>query len=161
MSMSSRKNKTSLSDHEKFDIKRNELEKISKLESKELQLGLLNKLAVEGLDVNARDAIGRTFLHCASCWNSPTVVEFLLKNGADPNSKERDLSTPIHSAASAREPATTYIIKLLVQYGADPNAKSNQSDYEGKYPIQNAMKSHFGLVDKRPANAVIKSLNTY
>lgn len=54
-----------------------------------------------GADVDLRDKINRTPLHLAADYNVDDshfeVVEILLKNGADPNARNNDASTPLIS----------------------------------------------------------------
>jgi ankyrin repeat protein len=49
-------------------------------------------------------------------------VQIALKNGANPNAKNNDDSTPLHIAAYHGH---VEIVKLLLKRGADPNAKNN------------------------------------
>uniref|UniRef100_A0ABD2XE71 Uncharacterized protein n=1 Tax=Trichogramma kaykai TaxID=54128 RepID=A0ABD2XE71_9HYME len=48
------------------------------------------------LQVDARDKLGQTALHYALLRRDKTVVELLLRNGADPNSADDEGSTPLH-----------------------------------------------------------------
>jgi ankyrin repeat protein len=47
---------------------------------------------------------------------------FLLANGVDPNSTEKDGNSPLHMAASnfGDSLKTTYHMRTLLNYGADP-----------------------------------------
>ena len=119
-------------------------EEIAKLKSEEDQLSRLRELKQNGLDVHATDVIGYTHLHWAAYLNSPTIVEFLLKEGSDVNKKgERD-AAPIHCAACSRHPNTPAIIQLLAKYGADLDAKSNHDSYEGSTPLEQASRECYG-----------------
>ena len=63
------------------------------------------------------------------------LTQFLLEEGADPNSKlESTEETPLHSAiSSANRPAANLIVELLLAYGADPNAKTKPKKETGAF----------------------------
>lgn len=54
------------------------------------------------------------------------MVEFLLNNGADPNVRNEDGTTPLHIAAECGDPYVyidrVKIADMLMKHGADPNA---------------------------------------
>ena len=52
-----------------------------------------------GADVNGHDASGQPFLNRCIHWNLTSVALWLLKNGADPNSTDKQGNTPLHEAA--------------------------------------------------------------
>jgi hemoglobin len=66
---------------------------------------------------------GRTLLHYASGAGSPSVVESLLRLGADPNMHDRGGHTPLYSVANeCRSDAGPQIVRELVRAGGDVNA---------------------------------------
>lgn len=88
----------------------------------------------EGVDVNTKLSFG-TALHRAVYRNHSELIQFLLKSGADVNTKDCYGRTPLcHSLGSQRAELKT--IQLLVGHNADVTA----SDDEGKTAL------HFALV---------------
>lgn len=63
------------------------------------------------------------------------LCQFLVENGADPNSPlPENGETPLHSAASkADRPGHTFVIKVLLANGADPNAKTKNKEETGAF----------------------------
>ncbi len=70
-------------------------------------------------------------LQVAVASNDPTLAKVLLKAGADVNSKDKHLETPLHNAAVK---GRTGIAKVLLDAGADVNAR----DDDGLTPLHNA-----------------------
>src|SRR5262249_32598498 len=63
-------------------------------------LGLVNYLLSTGIPVDAEDGTGTTALNVAVTGGKMPVVEFLLRNGADPNHRTGNLRrTPLMNAA--------------------------------------------------------------
>lgn len=64
----------------------------------------------------------------ASCdsmkYSTPKTVEILLKNGADPNLKDKNGKTALMHAVVML--GTEKTVNLLLEYGADPNLKDNE-----------------------------------
>jgi ankyrin repeat protein len=89
------------------------------------RLGDVTQLLADG-DVDARDAFGRSALHCAILGGDVKAAAFLLDRGADVNA-HADTYTfgarAIHVAASAGAPLE--VIDLLIAAGADVNQKIN------------------------------------
>jgi hypothetical protein len=76
-----------------------------------------------GVSVNIRGIRGRTLLHDTVGNSDAEVVRFLLKHGADANSRQDDLSTPLHLAVRSSQEQGVYIAKLLLERGADAHAR--------------------------------------
>ena len=74
---------------------------------------------LDSIDINAELGNAAFFGHWKIC-------DFLIKNGADVNTKvDKTNETPLHNAlAKAGRPYYFYVIKLLVENGADVNAKT-------------------------------------
>jgi ankyrin repeat protein len=82
---------------------------------------------IRGVDVGGwRGWKEQTPLHHAIGWHNDltaTTVQFLLKHGADVNSRQNDLSTPLHLAAAQ---GNFDVAQMLLKHGADVNPR--QSD---------------------------------
>jgi ankyrin repeat protein len=96
---------------------------------------------------------GGTALIIASTMGQPDVVEALLDKGADPNYKDGNSFTALHSAVRdsdygsdrAQRETAVKVVKLLLKHGADPNARLHQEkptvralnelEFEGATPI--------------------------
>ena len=74
-------------------------------------------------DVNAKNEIGGTPLHCAAEYDENIeVVTTLIKAGANVNAKDTFGETPLHPAAEISE--NLEVVTTLIKAGADVNAKS-------------------------------------
>ncbi|MFI4889731.1 MAG: ankyrin repeat domain-containing protein [Steroidobacterales bacterium] len=69
-------------------------------------LPALQALLSANIDINARDASGRTALMLAVLGRHASAVEALLARGADPNVADARGTTPLQAALAADEPAT-------------------------------------------------------
>jgi hypothetical protein len=69
-----------------------------------------------GVDMNARDMLGRTPLHWAASGGRAQITELLLANNANCNVADENRYTPLHLAAAAGQ-AT--ICRMLLEAGAD------------------------------------------
>ena len=80
-----------------------------------------------GADPNARDGSHATVLMLASSAYEASVVESLLKHGAQIDAIDDHGSQAIHyAAASADQEGST--VRLLLKWGADPEAKTRERD---------------------------------
>ena len=80
--------------------------------------------------VNAKGNGGETPLHNAALNGQKSMIELLLRNGADVNARERANLTPLHLACSR---GFLSVAKVLVESQADKEAKSSNG-YEGVNP---------------------------
>jgi ankyrin repeat protein len=92
------------------------------------------------------DKSGATPLHIAAAEGELVVADFLLRNGADPNSRNRQEATPLYEAAANGRKA---MVELLLQNKADP-ALANGSGWTPLYRA--AEKSFLGVVQTLLAN---------
>ena len=78
-----------------------------------------------GADVNLIDneKSGQRLLHSRIHWNLPSVVIWLLENGADPNLRDAKGNTAWHEAASRGVGAK--ILDALLKHGADARLKND------------------------------------
>ncbi|XP_043510703.1 transient receptor potential channel pyrexia [Frieseomelitta varia] len=96
---------------------------------------VVKALLSKNAKISARDSDGRTPLHLAACTASLTILEELLKYGANPN--EWDFSkkyTPLHCAAATGDLAC---VKYLIKSKADVKA-----EIYGKSPLYYAVLSN-------------------
>src|SRR3989344_1996982 len=83
-------------------------------------------------EINAKNSEGWTALHIA-CRNSANfssdeMIDFLLKNGADPNAKNNKGWTPLHMASRySTNGSSLATVELLIRNGADLNAKTKDN----------------------------------
>ncbi len=86
-------------------------------------LDRVQKLVVQGAEVNARAVKDETPLMLASLAGQGDVVNYLLQRGADINARSVHGLTALHAAAYAGQ---TEIVSLLVAKGAEVNDASNR-----------------------------------
>ena len=89
------------------------------------------KAVQEGALINATDRFGHSPLHYAAYKGNSRIVDYLLRNGGDPNTKGRHESTPLHSAAWGRN---IDVLELLLEDGAHVDARTD----EGETPCMTA-----------------------
>ncbi|CAB0035306.1 unnamed protein product [Trichogramma brassicae] len=108
---------------------------------------MVQRFVDEGVDVNL-DTWKYSPLHMAAQYRRKEVVQILLKNGADPNQLDREMSTPVHAlvrrclceCGSAfifcdyRRPVEE-IVHMLIQKGANIEARNR----DGNTPLQLAV----------------------
>ena len=82
-------------------------------------------------EANARDDLGRTFLHCASAQGHDDVVLFFLDLHADVDARDNRGNTPLHWAASNGNLGVT---RILLEHNAEVMAR----DEEGSTPLHKA-----------------------
>jgi ankyrin repeat protein len=87
---------------------------VLKLSLKDLEEEILQN----GDDVDIPDAMGRTALEWAAARGDERAVVTLLSYGADPNSMDHKLNTPLTLAANQNQ---TVCVRLLLEAGADPD----------------------------------------
>ncbi|MBN2440515.1 MAG: sigma-70 family RNA polymerase sigma factor [Spirochaetales bacterium] len=62
------------------------------------QINILEQMIIDGIDVNERDATGRTLLHWAVENNHTDAVTLILQNGGDSSIKDKSGETPLGAA---------------------------------------------------------------
>ncbi|KAJ8266542.1 hypothetical protein GJAV_G00131630 [Gymnothorax javanicus] len=82
----------------------------------EKNLDKVEKLLKKGLNVDSVNNRGQTPLFCASLLGLTTVVELLLRYGADPNHRCEDRSTPVHAAVFSCKP---WLLSGVLDAGGD------------------------------------------
>jgi ankyrin repeat protein len=80
----------------------------------------MEKLLVQGADVNARNAYGWTPLHVAAAGGDPTVVALLLRHRANVHAQSHIGTTPLDNATMRGSRKT--VIDLLLAHGANPDS---------------------------------------
>lgn len=93
---------------------------------------LIRTILENGLvDVNAKDDIGWTGLHCA-CMNfsSLDLVKLLIEAGADVNAQTNEGDVPLLVAINHN---SNRISKFLIKAGADVNIKNNYGNSPSDY----------------------------
>ncbi len=86
-------------------------------------LGQVQKLVVNGVDVNEKAIRDETPLIVAAIAGNGEIVNYLLQRGADINARNSSGLSSLHAAAYAGH---TDIVALLVAKGADVNDASNR-----------------------------------
>lgn len=112
---------------------------------------IAKSLIEAGANVNlAEPARHRTPLHVAAHAHS-TILEDLLKAGADPNAQDKDGRLPMHDAVAEN---SVEHVRLLIQYGSNINVK----DLNGKTALDIAIDNGFVNVIKALKGADASSI---
>ncbi|PIA40378.1 hypothetical protein AQUCO_02500224v1 [Aquilegia coerulea] len=98
------------------------------------QIPFMDKLLVQGVDIDAPDQDGLTALHKAVIGKREAVISHLLRKGANPHVRDKDGATPLHYAVQVGAMQT---VKLLIKYKVDVNTEDN----EGWTPLHVAIQS--------------------
>lgn len=101
----------------------------------------IQQMIENGADVNyiSPSEENRTALYWASRRGYKGLVQLLLDNGAEVNTKNDFGSTPLHGAClHSEEDDAVFISKLLINSGANVNAKNNS----GETPLSLAFTVH-------------------
>lgn len=94
----------------------------------------LQRLLIQGVNINATDATSSTALHYATKYAHLDSMRFLIENGADLNAVDERLSTPLHLTEKNIE-----AIRILLEAGADPNLKDADYDYPYYFAFYGSM----------------------
>ena len=93
--------------------------------SAEPETSKTKKVDPSKFDTQKKDTSGRTYLHKWAKRGECSVVETLLKNGANANERDHAGWTPLHEAALRGH---VDVVRLLLDNGADVNSKSADQD---------------------------------
>ena len=91
-------------------------------------LECLKKFLACGYDVNHKDSYGTTLLMFCACRFLPSLVEFLLENGANPSLKDNKGQTALFYATYHNLVCYDEIIDYLLEYGANINEVDNDGN---------------------------------
>eukprot|EP01124_Arcella_intermedia_P023435 TRINITY_DN3726_c0_g1_i4.p1 TRINITY_DN3726_c0_g1~~TRINITY_DN3726_c0_g1_i4.p1 ORF type:complete len:910 (+),score=261.73 TRINITY_DN3726_c0_g1_i4:1-2730(+) len=97
----------------------------------------------KNLNINARDNLQKTFLHCAAENNKLHIVEWLIQQQADINVQDQFSTTPLHLAAKVD---SDQIIKCLFSHFANPSLPDSHNNtpemlaHTTKYLFENQRK---------------------
>lgn len=94
-------------------------------------------LLSKNVDINARNALGKTPTHIAAGKWHTGLLEELLKYHPDLNVQDAEGNTPLHEAAMAGN-VSFKTIKMLLVHGADPSIRNKA----GLTPLQIAVNRH-------------------
>jgi len=111
-------------------------------------LAKLKTFLDEGVDVNAKNAVGVTALHAAASGGRKEVAEFLIVKGADINASVRNGQTPLHWAARS---GSGEVVELLIDKGADVHAKDKRDRTPLSLAEQRGHKENVELLRKHGA----------
>ena len=106
-------------------------------------------LASKKIDVNSKNEDGDTLLHIACKKSNRTMVECLLKHGADVAAIGKYNYIPLHWAAKQGKNKT---VRLLIRYGSDVLAKN----YKGNTALHLAAKQNWTKTAKTLLKTLLK-----
>jgi ankyrin repeat protein len=102
-------------------------------------------MLAKGVDVNMKDRHGFTPLGDAASRGNGKIIELLLANGADVNTKDNVFGrTPLHCAIDGPKSPSDIaaaspkkkVVELLLTSGADVNAEDSYGDTPLDYAVQ-------------------------
>ncbi|KAJ8127322.1 hypothetical protein O1611_g6315 [Lasiodiplodia mahajangana] len=118
-------------------------------------------LLLDGADVNAPGGrFGSTALHGATLREHTSIVEMLLKVGANPSQADDNHVTPLHTAATVGNPQ---VLKLLLDHGASKDSLG-KTPYDwavesGQYGSQKLLKGE--VYEMLPSDSTTENLVVY
>jgi ankyrin repeat protein len=94
------------------------------------EISTVQDLLNQGVNVNSSHEIeGNTVLHEAVTFGHPEIVALLLKQGANPNQRDKTNRTPLHMVAFTSNDERQYeIAQLLLQNNADPTVRDDDDE---------------------------------
>lgn len=99
----------------------------------------VQKLLDKGAEIDPRDEINMTPLHCAAYVGNLAVIRCLHERGADLNAIDEHGYTPMHLAAFR---GRSFAVAMLIALGAD----SSKRDYQGKTPNDYAAEQGYNAI---------------
>jgi len=110
------------------------------------------QLLNNGVNVDAKDAIGRTALCLAAQKGHDGMVDMLLQAGADLNVADKYGDTPMHSAAENGHDTT---VAALFKAGADPNRANNRGQTPKDMAAQRGHSAIVTMIKHATAESVV------
>jgi len=89
-------------------------------------INMLNRLKMDGVDVNMREKNGQTAAHIAARYGHILALQWLKDNGADINVRDIEGRTPAHVASAS-------VLQWLKKNGADMNVEDNDGNIPGSW----------------------------
>ena len=101
--------------------------------SSALKLDALEKMLLDGVDVNSTGNSNKTALHRSTQYEGEAMdryTDFFLENGANPNALDNYNRTPLHYASMHNNPNA---VKVLLKAGADITIKDGSDNTPRAY----------------------------